>query len=94
MQKFSLLGAKRVIADSACSKKDIARIAGVDKNAIDVVYLASGLAVRNVKNNFRVKPYFLYVGDVNWNKNVPGLLQAVAAIPHCELVLVGQALYQ
>jgi glycosyltransferase involved in cell wall biosynthesis len=40
-------------------------------------------------------PYILYVGDVNWNKNIPGLLrafsQSLKKMPNCNLILVGKA---
>ena len=91
IQKLSLAGARRIITDSECSKRDIAKITGFDRKKIDAVYLAPDpeFAVGNAKPS--EKPYFLYVGDVNWNKNVPGLLSAFAAFGKNELVLVGKA---
>jgi glycosyltransferase involved in cell wall biosynthesis len=40
-----------------------------------------------------IQPYFLYVGDINYNKNIPGLLHAFSQLesPH-ELVLVTRAM--
>lgn len=106
MQKLSLSAAKRIITDSKSSKTDVSRIAGIDRARIDVVYLAPDPAFQPVKtttlSNTRSKyglenPYVLYVGDVNWNKNIPGLLQGFAkfckqkAFSAYNLVLVGSA---
>jgi glycosyltransferase involved in cell wall biosynthesis len=104
IQKYSLQKKQRIITDSECSKKDIIRITGIKKEKIDVVYLAPSLQTTNgIKNFESVKKqygiqddYFLYVGDVNWNKNIPGLLSAFSSfiIHHSSripLVLVGKA---
>ncbi|MCX6791901.1 MAG: glycosyltransferase family 1 protein [Candidatus Gottesmanbacteria bacterium] len=107
VQKLSLRRASRIIADSLSSKNDIARVAGVKKEIIDTVYLAPDPAYRPVTNQSILdgirrkyslsKQYVLFVGDVNWNKNVIGLLHAFAALrKHKELlqfklVLVGGA---
>jgi len=88
LQKLSLKGARRIIADSMSSKNDISKIAGIDKNIIDVVYLAPNISYK--EKHAVSKPYILYVGDVNWNKNVPGLLRAIAKVK-TPLILVGGA---
>lgn len=110
VQRLSLRGAKRIIADSNSSKNDIARIASVKKEIIDTVYLAPDLAFHPItdpvalngvrRKYFLPKQYILYVGDVNWNKNVIGLLQAFAALrkrnefSQFKLVLAGRAFLQ
>ncbi len=107
VQKLSLRGARRIIADSLSSKNDIARIVGIKREIIDTVYLAPDPVYRPVTNQsvFEAvrkkyslpKQYMLFVGDVNWNKNVIGLLRAFASLrQHRELlqyklVLVGRA---
>ena len=107
VQKLSLRGAKRIIADSNSSKNDIVRITGVKREIIDTVYLAPDAAYRPVtdpsvldgirKKYSLPKQYILFVGDVNWNKNVTGLLRAFASLRqhqellHFKLVLVGGA---
>lgn len=106
IQRLSLTGTKRIITDSKCSQGDVSRITGIDKNRIDVVYLAPDPSFQPAdshhiestrKKYFLTKPYFLYVGDVNWNKNVPGLVRAFASvqskakISDYMLVLVGDA---
>jgi glycosyltransferase involved in cell wall biosynthesis len=107
VQKLSLRGASRIIADSLSSKNDIARIVGVKKEIIDTVYLAPDPVYHPVTNQSILdgvrkkyslsKQYILFVGDVNWNKNVTGLLRAFAMLRErkelmqFKLVLVGRA---
>ena len=110
VQRLSLRGAKRIIADSNSSKNDIVRILGIKKEIIDMVYLAPDPAYHPVtdpaaldgaRTKFSLpKQYILYVGDVNWNKNVIGLLRAFATLRkqkellQFKLVLVGRAFLQ
>ena len=104
IQRLSLRGAKEVITDSKASKQDIRTFAGVPLNNISVVYLApleifhpnkDSNALSRV-SKFLLLPhrFILYVGDVNWNKNIPGLLRAFALIRKkvngLKLVLVGK----
>jgi len=105
IQKKALLRVDRIITDSLCSKNDISRIIGFDKKRIDVIPLAPALQkletgkkwVDVMKKYDIQEPYYLYVGDVNWNKNVPGLLQAFSLFKErnktqsFKLVLVGKA---
>ncbi len=93
IQKYSLEGAKRIITDSKCSKNDISDITGVNINKIDVVYLAPDPVFKplNKKISRSGKPYVLYVGDVNWNKNVQGLLRAFSKLTGYNLVLAGNS---
>ena len=42
MQKFSLRKSNRIITDSNCSKNDIVKYVGINRDLIDVVYLAAG----------------------------------------------------
>ena len=42
MQKFSLRKSNRIITDSNCSKNDIVKYIGINRDLIDVVYLAAG----------------------------------------------------
>jgi glycosyltransferase involved in cell wall biosynthesis len=74
-----------IITISETSKKDICRFLGVDPEKVHVVYLAPKEIFRpitdkrlltavqkkyNLPNSFA-----LYVGDVNYNKNIPGLIE-------------------
>lgn len=102
MQKFSLRKSNRIIADSNCSKNDIAKYVGINRNLIDVVYLAAGeqfktlktddLRLKAVKKKFSLPENFaLYVGDVTWNKNLPRLIDAIKTT-NIPLVMVGKNL--
>ncbi len=107
IQRMSLSAARRIVTDSEASKLDIASITGVAKDHIDVVYLAPSSVfkpvgdqkiLKSVKERYVLPAHFiLYVGDVNWNKNIPGLLEAFALITRTQrqedtkLVLVGKA---
>src|SRR3990167_9289158 len=81
-----------IITISETSKKDICRFLGVDPNRVHVVYLASRKLFRRLKiaKGYGLPERFaLYVGDVNYNKNIPILLKAckIAKIP---LVIAGK----
>jgi len=98
-QKLALKTVNAVICDSKNSKQDIAKHLDFPKDKIFVIYLAPGeefqpvtshrsLAI--IKRKYHLPNQFvLYVGDVNYNKNIRGLVKA------CEktktpLVIVGK----
>lgn len=100
LQKRALLKASAVITDSQCSKDDIAELTGISPDKIHVVKLAAGRTtvtekmVKTVRTEYKLPDrYLLYVGDINWNKNVPGLIKAFSLIDssRTHLVLVGKA---
>lgn len=100
IQKNNLKRFEAIITDSYSSKDDIARICGIDKNKIHVVYLAAGEQFKQIKKSeieqTRKKyelpqEFVLYVGDVTWNKNLPRLVDAVTRI-NKPLIMVGKAL--
>ena len=87
-----------LITISETSKKDICRFLGVSPEKVHVVYLASRKVFqrvadsekRVVKEKYNLPEKFaLYVGDVNYNKNIPNLIKAckLAKIP---LVICGK----
>lgn len=104
LQKLALRDCKHIITDSIVSKNDISKYLSIDKEKISVVYLAAN-------ENFRIKKkadllyisrkyklperFLLYVGDANWVKNLPLLVQAFNDLIQTEgfedikLVLVG-----
>lgn len=93
IQRLSLKNVRAIITDSLSSKQDIARFTRFPQGKIYVVRLAPAKVF--VKKKLRVfkNSYILYVGDVNWNKNIPGLLRAFTNIRQKEninLVLVGK----
>jgi len=103
IQRKLVLGARRIITDSLHSKNDVIKFCGFPEDRIDPIYLAPRevfLNVQNGKNRIHKFPYqyFLYVGDVNRNKNILGLLHAYSifrkeiknsSIP--KLILIGKA---
>lgn len=105
IQRRSLNKCDAVITDSHFSKGDIMKYAGVPEEKIRVIYLASDeeftviqdrKALRkNMMKKFSLpEKFLLFVGDVNYNKNVTGLLQAFARCitkrKNLHLLLVGR----
>jgi len=104
-QRFSLKSVSAVITDSQNSKKDISQYLEIPREKIFVVPLAPNKEFKPVKstklvNSIKVKyslpdEFILYVGDVNWNKNVEGLIKAMSNVKcqmsNVKLVLVGKA---
>ena len=95
LQRWKLQQADAIITDSVCSKKDIIYYAGIPADKIHIVYLApsSDFTPQKIKK----KNYILYVGDVNWNKNIQGLLEAFSGIrdefPELVLMLAGTGFF-
>lgn len=88
-----------IITISETSKKDICRILGVNPNKVYVTHLAPSRTFRKITDNkslsatkhkFNLPDSFaLYTGDINFNKNVPTLIEACKKIG-ITLVLVGK----
>lgn len=103
LQQLSLShGVKKIVTDSNISKSDIIKHLPVKPNQVKRVYLApdegyhpsNQTQIRQVREKFHLSPpYFLYVGDINYNKNIPGLIKAFSKVdsPH-SLVLVSKAI--
>ncbi len=98
--------ANAVITDSRASKEDIKRFFGIPSGRIFPVPLAPRSTLRQVtdkrmllslKKRYSIREkFFLYVGDVNWNKNVMGLLAAIDLYKRetksdFQVILVGRA---
>ena len=95
--------ARRLIVDSECSKRDLARVVGVPVDHVDVAPLAAGAlfhpidqtaAAAYCRDHWRLeRPFFLYVGSNDVRKNVPALLHAWSAashrLPGHDLVIAG-----
>ncbi|KUK84178.1 MAG: hypothetical protein XD98_0131 [Microgenomates bacterium 39_6] len=98
-QKRRLQKVEAIITDSQNSKKDIVRLVGYLPEKIFVIYLGVGERFRKItsketrsaiKNKYCLpKEFVFYVGDVNWNKNVPGLVRACQKIGF-PLVIAGK----
>lgn len=101
LQKKALKNTDFIICDSETSKRDIIAKLGVDPTIIEVIYLAAGENFKKINDKkllehsrIRLKlpeKFVLYVGDVNWHKNLEGLLAAIAKIK-TPTVLVGSAI--
>jgi glycosyltransferase involved in cell wall biosynthesis len=99
-QKRQAQKAAHIITDSTASKSDITSILGIDESKISVIPLGpektkvSAELTRKTKLEYNLPHrYLLYVGDINWNKNIIGLVQAFAGLdaPSTHLVLVGKS---
>lgn len=88
-----------IITISETSKKDICRFLGVDPEKVHVVYLApkdvfKPIADKHLLTTVQKKyglpdSFALYVGDVNYNKNIPGLIE-MCKQAGIQLVIVGK----
>lgn len=102
-QKLALLSTQAVIADSSASKKEIEKYLGVPPKKIHPVSLAATPLYHKVKDKTRLQAakdkfslpdkFVLYVGNVNWNKNLLNLTQACLDAG-VDLVLVGKSFEQ
>jgi glycosyltransferase involved in cell wall biosynthesis len=92
-----------IITISETSKKDICRFLGLSPNKVFVTYLAAKDIFKNkqVESSWKLEnghgqsvpeKFALYVGDINYNKNIPNLVKAckLAKIP---LVIAGKQAY-
>lgn len=103
LQKMSVRDADVIITDSYASVKSIKKHLHIPDSKIKLIYLA-GSPVYNpvdskkeldtVRKKYNLPHEFvLYVGDVNWNKNIPGLLRA-AQSSRIPVVMVGKQISQ
>ena len=92
LQKKQLQSARALITDSEASKKDIVKFVDISAGKVHVVYLAADKIFKTKKsaNKFSLPDKFvLYVGDVNYNKNLPLLAQTCLSL-NFPLVVVGK----
>jgi len=85
-QKRRLKKVEAIIVPSETSKKDVVRFLDVDPEKVYVVYegvksvykkITSKNELQKVKKKYSLPDKFvLYVGDVNYNKNIPTLIKA------------------
>lgn len=102
-QVLALKTAGAIITDSEASKQDIHKILKIDLDKIHVVYLAANpelkaakdAEIEQVKKTYELPDkYILYVGDINYNKNIPQLIKSLKFIPEdVHLVCVGKNFY-
>ncbi len=106
MQKRLVKNAKAIITDSHNSKKDTVEIIGYPQERIFPIYLAADdnfqplkmkqLMIKRLREKYHLPEKFLfYVGDLNWNKNIKGLIRAFGEVGNKDkdlsLVLAGPA---
>lgn len=99
-QKRAIQKVSHIITDSLSSKNDIIKIVGVDSEKISVVPLGPNhtqkiratLSKKIATSYSLPKKYLLYVGDINWNKNVTGLIKSFSELEDksLHLILVGK----
>ncbi len=99
LQKYFLKNVDAIITISETSKKDICRFLGFKLDKVHVVHLAQRKIFKSIGNKSLLKSikekynlpgqFVLYVGDINYNKNIPALVEACkqAKIP---LVICGK----
>jgi len=102
-QKVALKRVDGIITDSLASKLDIIKHLGISEDKIYVVPLAANpylvaqdeKEIRRVRRDYHLpSKYVLYVGDINYNKNLPQLIKAVRYLPtNVKLVCVGKSFY-
>lgn len=99
IQKILVKRVDAIITISETSKKDICRFLKINPNKVHVVYPAAGEnfkkiedkeKLQEVKNKYRLPDkYVLYLGDVNYNKNLITLADA-CKLANLPLVIVGK----
>lgn len=100
-QKRALKNTDFVICNSFTSKNDITDKLSFPKERIEVTYFAASsnfkkigdmTKLKSVERKFKLpKNFALYVGDVNWNKNLTNLINSIK-ISKVPLVMVGAAI--
>jgi glycosyltransferase involved in cell wall biosynthesis len=92
LQKLALSGVEGVITDSFYSLKNIRKYLNIPNEKLKPVYLAADeiFKPKKVTKKYNLpKEFVLYVGDINYNKNIPGLIEA-CKLTKLPLVMVGR----
>lgn len=99
-QKWSLRSVDAVITDSQAASIDIVEKLPVKGNQIYPIHLAANPEIHflpmntfaHLRRQLKLpKKYVLYVGDINYNKNLPQLIKAMKFLPEeIQLVCVGK----
>ncbi len=87
LQKKKLRQIDAIITDSYASKVDIEKYAEVNPKRIHVIYLAPGeFSLSKISDKKKINlsqkyslpnTFALFVGDANWNKNLPNTIRAI-----------------
>jgi len=99
IQKVLLKNVGSIITISETSKKDICRFLKVKPEKVKVIYLAPREIFKPIKDNIKLSKvkekyslpdtFVLYVGDINYNKNIPNLVKA-CKFANVPLVICGK----
>lgn len=99
IQKRLVTGARAIITISHSARADIEKYLSLPANKIFVTYLAADRQYHQVSDKKLLakiaakyhlsKQFVLYVGGVNWNKNLPTLINACQE-KNLDLILVGR----
>lgn len=99
LQQLALSTTAQVITDSSASKKDIENIFHFPDNKVTSIYLAASSSLKPASEKQKAaakkqyslpSEFLLYVGDINYNKNLPFLLKAMESI-NSKLVIITRA---
>ncbi len=100
LQKMAVKNTSAIITDSESSARDIEELITYPRERIHIIPLAApnttitAELARGIQAEYGLPSrYLLYVGDINWNKNIPGLIRAFGELENkrVHLVLVGKA---
>lgn len=91
LQRLALGNVDKIITESLASVNSIERLLNIPRKKIALTYLgkAENINKTNSKKFKLPKEFVLYVGGINWNKNIPGLIEACKKL-NMPLVMVGQ----
>jgi len=99
-QKQALKTVKAVITDSNSSAFDVKTYLGIPSSKINIIPLAanpnlysqSQIKLRKIIRQYNLpKTYILYVGDINFNKNLPNLIKMMKYLPKTvKLICLGK----
>ena len=100
IQKHRLLKVDKILTVSNYSKNIINKITGFKLSNIFATHLAADSSFKVIDNTKKLeeirkkyklpKKFILFVGDINWNKNIPTLVKACLKLNY-PLVIVGSA---
>lgn len=100
IQRHRLRQVKYIITISSYSKHVIKDIIGYPEDRIYVTWLAANKSFKprppstQIRQKYHLPQKFvLYIGDINWNKNIPNLVKACLSLKY-PLVIAGSAASQ
>ncbi len=85
--------AKKIIAPSNATKKDIVEYLKVPSSKIQTIYEGVDKALMNSVQSGNKKDHFLYIGNAYPHKNLEFLLKVFKDLPDLRLILVGKEDY-